>query len=297
MAEDPNQGAPPGSAPDDQTEGSGEGKRRRFRFPSAFTVLTLVALLVWGLTFIIPAGQYELDDEGAPIPGTYEEIPAPLDFVDRVEDFFLAPVNGLYGIEGSESGFIDPDEEGFLFGAAQVFLFVLAIGVFITVMFETGALNRGIAAATGADETGEVQVFCMLPAMSMSQLCFYKEFADASWVGPDNAPFSKVQRTRMKTVRGVTYIEVPDEYVLEYEEGKLETFMWHKDSMGAVVAWNQDNVTMSPHPDYQGTPWLIKAGLGGAAIGIQGAGVKRIRFAKQAAPVRPVIKVQDISNE
>ncbi len=145
MAEDPNQGAPPGSAPDDQTEGSGEGKRRRFRFPSAFTVLTLVALLVWGLTFIIPAGQYELDDEGAPIPGTYEEIPAPLDFVDRVEDFFLAPVNGLYGIEGSESGFIDPDEEGFLFGAAQVFLFVLAIGVFITVMFETGALNRGIA--------------------------------------------------------------------------------------------------------------------------------------------------------
>src|SRR5690606_27601675 len=79
------------------------------------------------------------------IPGTYEEIDAPLGFVDRVEDFFLAPVNGLYGIEGVESGFIDPDEEGFMFGASQVFLFVLAIGVFITVMFETGALNRGIA--------------------------------------------------------------------------------------------------------------------------------------------------------
>ncbi|MQA75251.1 MAG: YfcC family protein [Solirubrobacterales bacterium] len=34
---------------------------------------------------------------------------------------------------------------GFLFGSAGVFLFVLAIGAFITVMFATGALDRGIA--------------------------------------------------------------------------------------------------------------------------------------------------------
>jgi uncharacterized ion transporter superfamily protein YfcC len=146
VAEDPNTGgSPPGAETGESPAGGGPGKRRKFKFPSAFTVLTLVALLIWGLTWVIPAGQYELDDEGAPIPGTYEEIEAPLGFVDRVEDFFLAPVNGLYGIESTETGFIDGDEEGFMFGAAQVFLFVLAIGVFITVMFETGALNRGIA--------------------------------------------------------------------------------------------------------------------------------------------------------
>jgi uncharacterized ion transporter superfamily protein YfcC len=146
MADDPRGGAaPPPAGSEGQREGPEDGGRKGLRFPSAFTVLTLVALLVWGLTWVIPAGQYELNDEGAPIPGTYEEIPAPLGFVDRVEDFFLAPVNGLYGIEGAESGFVDPDEEGFMYGAAQVFLFVLAIGIFVTIMFETGALNRGIA--------------------------------------------------------------------------------------------------------------------------------------------------------
>jgi uncharacterized ion transporter superfamily protein YfcC len=62
-----------------------------------------------------------------------------------VKDFFLAPVNGLYGIEDAETGAVDPDASGFLYGAAGVFLFVLAIGMFITVMFATGALDRGIA--------------------------------------------------------------------------------------------------------------------------------------------------------
>lgn len=148
---------------------------------------------------------------------------------------------------------------------------------------------RAQIAATGADDTGEVNVFCMLPAMWMSQLAFYKEFADAQWVGLDNAPFSKAQRSRMKTVRGVHYIEGPDEYFTEYDTGKLEAFMWHKESMGAEMPWNQEAPTMSQHTDRQGSPWLIKAGLGGAAIGIQGAGVKRLRFAKITKPTRPAI--------
>ncbi len=31
------------------------------RFPTAFTVLAIVLLVVWGLSFVIPAGKYELD--------------------------------------------------------------------------------------------------------------------------------------------------------------------------------------------------------------------------------------------
>jgi hypothetical protein len=46
-------------------------------------------------------------------------------------------VNGLYGVESSETGFIGPYESGELFGAAGVFLFVLAIGVFITMTMRT----------------------------------------------------------------------------------------------------------------------------------------------------------------
>jgi uncharacterized ion transporter superfamily protein YfcC len=119
-------------------------ERRRW-FPSAFTVLAIVLVVVWLLAFVVPAGQYELDDGGAPIPGTYQEVDSPQDFNDRVRDLFLSPINGLYGVQDAETGAVDPDSSGFLYGSAGVFLFVLAIGMFITVMFATGALDRGIA--------------------------------------------------------------------------------------------------------------------------------------------------------
>ena len=130
----------PGGPPD------GEGTARRWRFPSAFTVLFVVTIAVWLLSFVVPSGQYQLDPEtGQPLPGTYEEIDVDLSFTDRLYDLFMAPVNGLYGIESSETGFIGPYESGELFGAAGVFLFVLAIGVFITMTMRSGAIDAGIA--------------------------------------------------------------------------------------------------------------------------------------------------------
>jgi uncharacterized ion transporter superfamily protein YfcC len=130
--------APPDGGPPAETE------QRRFRFPSAFTVLVIVAVAVWLLAMIIPAGQYDQKD-GAPVPGTYHKVPSPMDFGERVDDLLLSPVNGLYGIQDAKTGVVSPGAVGELFGAAQVFLFVLAIGSFITVMFATGALDRGIA--------------------------------------------------------------------------------------------------------------------------------------------------------
>ena len=136
---------PGASSPGSEEPATEAPSGRRRWFPSAFTVVAIVLLVVWLLAFVIPAGQYGLTDDGTPIPGTYEEVPAPLDFGERVKDLFLAPINGLYGIEDAETGFVDPDASGFLYGSAGVFLFVLAIGAFITVMFATGALDRGIA--------------------------------------------------------------------------------------------------------------------------------------------------------
>lgn len=146
---------------------------------------------------------------------------------------------------------------------------------------------RAEIAATGADETGEVEVFCLIPAMWFSQLSFYKEFADAKWVGSDNAPFSKIQRQRMRTVRGVNYIQGPDEYFTGPDTNKLYAYMWHKQSIGAETPWNKESPSITPMPGKQGTPYLVKAGLGGAAVGIQGAGVKRFHLAKITSPTRP----------
>ncbi|MFD9907314.1 YfcC family protein [Streptomyces sp. NPDC059063] len=116
----------------------------KFTFPSALTVLAVVTVAVWLLAFLIPSGAYDRDAKGAPVQGSYHRVPDEQSFVDRLNDLFLAPVNGLYGIQDPKSGQVGPDLAGELYGSAGVFLFVLAIGAFITVVFATGALDRGI---------------------------------------------------------------------------------------------------------------------------------------------------------
>jgi uncharacterized ion transporter superfamily protein YfcC len=114
-------------------------------FPSPLTILTLILVLVWVAAFFIPSGQYRLDDAGSPIAGSYERVDSPMNFGERVRDLLYAPINGLYGIQDPETGFVSPFGTGNLFGLAQVFLFILAIGGFMTVVFRTGALDIGIA--------------------------------------------------------------------------------------------------------------------------------------------------------
>ncbi len=156
------------------------------RFPTAFTVLAAVLLLVWVASFFVPAGRYTTDSKtGGPIPGSYHKLPscnsveaggdsldvpsaaesgtAPADAVDapqavevmpgvncvdtsfsyRFKQLWIAPSNGLYGVEAS-NGFVGPWEEGFLYGSAAIFFFVLAVGAFITVTMKTGAIETGI---------------------------------------------------------------------------------------------------------------------------------------------------------
>ncbi len=121
-------------------------KERRFTFPSAFTVLAVVTFGVWLLAFVVPTGAYQVSEEtGGPIPGSYGTVDAGLSFGDRLMELFLSPINGLYGIKASDGGFIGPYETGELFGAAGVFLFVIAIGIFITMSMRTGAIDNGIA--------------------------------------------------------------------------------------------------------------------------------------------------------
>lgn len=114
-------------------------------FPSPLTILVAIIIGVWLLALVLPSGEYQLDDEGRPIVGTFTEIDAPLDLTERLRDLVLAPVNGFYGIQDPETGFVSPFGSGTLFGSVQVFVFILAIGGFMTVVFRTGALDLGIA--------------------------------------------------------------------------------------------------------------------------------------------------------
>src|SRR4051812_21952599 len=111
-----------------------EKQKRALKFPTAYTILAGLILVVALLTFIIPAGRYNLDVDGAPIPGTYHLVePNP----QRLSDAFMAPVSGMYGVQNAE-GYVGPYEVGALYGAINIALFILMIGGFIGITMKTG---------------------------------------------------------------------------------------------------------------------------------------------------------------
>src|SRR5688572_23820079 len=119
--------------------GSGaEAEPKRSWFPTPLGLLIMISIGVWLLALVIPSGEFAVDDTGRPVPGSFEEIESPLDFGESVTDLVLAPVNGFYGIQDPETGQVGPFNSGFLFGSAQVILFILMIGGFMTVVFRTG---------------------------------------------------------------------------------------------------------------------------------------------------------------
>ena len=117
------------------------GSRRRFTLPSAYTILFALIVVMAIATWLIPAGAYELDKEGAPVPGTYAEVDG--DPQRILIDSLTAPINGLYGIEDAD-GLISYYNTGVLFGAIDVALFIIVIGGFLGVTMRTGAIQTGI---------------------------------------------------------------------------------------------------------------------------------------------------------
>ncbi len=97
---------------------------RRFRMPTAYTILFFLLVAVAAATWLIPAGRYErAGEDQAPVAGTYAPAePNP----QGAGDVVLAPFRGF-------------------FDAADVALFILMVGGFLGVMMKTGAIDAGIA--------------------------------------------------------------------------------------------------------------------------------------------------------
>lgn len=104
-------------------------KKKRFNMPSSYTVLFLIILVIAILTWFVPAGEYQVDEAGNILSGSYavtEQHPQGL------WDVFMAPVKGMIGTETTP-------------GAIEVSLFILVVGGFLGVVNRTGALDTGIA--------------------------------------------------------------------------------------------------------------------------------------------------------
>lgn len=138
VAETPTVAAPPEVV----AEPAPQQERRGFAFPSAYTILFLLLIVVAVLTWVIPAGQYDRNPQGEPIPNTYHSVPQ--NPQKLISGTLLAPISGTYGIQAPD-GSVSPGNSGTLYGAINVALFVLVIGGFLGLTMKTGAIDAGIA--------------------------------------------------------------------------------------------------------------------------------------------------------
>ncbi|MGC0365773.1 putative ion transporter superfamily protein YfcC [Rhodococcus sp. 27YEA15] len=142
--------------------------KKKFEFPGAVTMLAIVTVLVWVAALFIPSGRFGVDEDGSPIPGTFETTSSPLTFGERIEQLILSPVNGLYGVQDSVTGFVDTDNIGRLFGSVGVVLFIMALGAFISVSFATRSLETAVSQlATKLGDKGWLLITAIMVLFSL----------------------------------------------------------------------------------------------------------------------------------
>ena len=97
---------------------------KKFRMPTAYTILFLLLILVAAATWVIPAGSYQrAGEEETPVAGTYQETERQ---PQGPGDVILASFQGFYD-------------------AADVALFILMVGGFLGVVMKTGAIDAGVS--------------------------------------------------------------------------------------------------------------------------------------------------------
>ena len=97
-------------------------EQRKFRMPSAYTILFCLIILVAVTTWFIPAGSYDYLD-GVPVSGSYHAVEP-------------APQGAGAVLKAAFSGFYD---------AVDVCVFILMVGGFLGVVMKTGAIDAGVS--------------------------------------------------------------------------------------------------------------------------------------------------------
>lgn len=96
---------------------------KKFKMPTAYTVLFLIIVLMTILTWVVPSGAYEYTADGEPIAGSYHRVE---DERQPVSAVVMAPLEGFYE-------------------AIDIAAFILMVGGFLGVVAKTGAIDAGIA--------------------------------------------------------------------------------------------------------------------------------------------------------
>ncbi len=99
---------------------------KKFRMPTAYTILFILLFLVAACTWFIPAGSYDHHDDGTPVAGSYHRVEQN---PQGLGDVIVASFQGFYD-------------------AVDVALFILMVGGFLGVVMQTGAIDAGVGHIT-----------------------------------------------------------------------------------------------------------------------------------------------------
>jgi len=104
------------------------------KIPSVYTILFLLTVLVAALTWVVPAGQYDMANNEllgklVPVSGSYHQVESS---PQGIKDILFAPIKGFYDPATNQARAVD------------VALFVLIIGGFFGVVNKTKAIESGI---------------------------------------------------------------------------------------------------------------------------------------------------------
>lgn len=129
-----------------------EKMKKRFKMPSSYTVLIIIITIMAIMTWIIPAGQYQLDESGAVIAGTYESV---AQNPQGIWDVLMAPINAMLGKDPTKA-------------AIDVAFFILMVGGFLGVVNKTGALDVGISSIVKRYKGREkMLIWILMPLFSL----------------------------------------------------------------------------------------------------------------------------------
>lgn len=100
-------------------------EKKPFKAPNAYVIIFLFLVLAAVLTWIIPGGQYQLDESGNAIAGTYSQTESN---PQGLWDIVMAPIIGMCG-----NDLVD--------GAISISLSIMLFGSFLEIMNESGSIK------------------------------------------------------------------------------------------------------------------------------------------------------------
>lgn len=149
-----------------------------------------------------------------------------------------------------------------------------AISILDVFEAQTQILSQGII--------GMPQLVCALPVRFMQQLELFREFSSADFIGPE---YPMARAVGARTYKGIQFIPCPDEYFAVPAANQADAYIWHRGAMGFANGTKFADSRIDWVPE-KGA-WFAQNRMHGVAATLLPSGIRRLRFATNAAFTRP----------